>query len=221
MLCRLARLAPSVARVYRGLPARAVSSITVSKKLLKAVATEIEHEQSTYSIDESFQLFLDKSSFSLSEKEFSSQVTLTKQTDDHSVEVTFLARTLDSKGFEGEYQGNPFGNYLDFQVAVQKKSSSGALLLMCISEQSEVSVVGLMHTKDLKALDRTNIYQQNSEYRGPVLNTSDTFQGCVLEYLESLGVDHELAEFLESYSVDKEQRLYMEWLSNIEHFLTK
>jgi complement component 1 Q subcomponent-binding protein len=192
----------------------------VSKKVLKAVAAEFEHEQSSYAIDESFQPYLEKSGFTLSEKESSPQITLRKQNGDFAVEVTFLARTPDTQ--EGEEGGEAESqSYVDFQVAVQKNKSKGALVFECTSQQSELSIVGLMHTKDLGSLDRTNIYQQSSEYRGPEFNTlDDKLQACLVEYLESLGVDDELSVFLESYSLDKEQRLYMEWLSNIKQFLS-
>ena len=40
-----------------------------------------------------------------------------------------------------------------------------------------------------------------------------------MEFLDSLGVNEELASFVEVLSLDKDQRLYLKWLKNVNTFL--
>jgi len=40
-----------------------------------------------------------------------------------------------------------------------------------------------------------------------------------MEFLDSLGVNEELASFVEVLSLDKDQRLYLQWLRDVNQFL--
>jgi len=40
-----------------------------------------------------------------------------------------------------------------------------------------------------------------------------------MEFLDSLGVNEELASFVEVLSLDKDQRLYLKWLQGVNSFL--
>jgi len=229
MLSRFARLAPTISRVCRAtpmralstLPARGISQAAAVKKTLKVVSSELEHEESSYAIDESFQPFMEKSGFNLVEADSSPQITLTRQVGDTTVEITFLARTPDNQPEEEEQQGNENQNYVDFQVQIQKSKLKGGLFFECSSQNSEVSIVSLMYSQNLEELDRANIYFNNKDYRGPDFSTlDDKLQASLIEYLQSFGVNDELGSFIESYSLDKEQRLYMGWLSSLKRFLS-
>jgi len=40
-----------------------------------------------------------------------------------------------------------------------------------------------------------------------------------MDYLDTLGVNEELASFVEVLSLDKDQRLYLKWLQSLNTFL--
>lgn len=212
-------------RALSSLPMRQISTTNAVKKALKAVTAEHEHEQSTYAIDDSFQPFLIQSGFRLTENETTPQVTLQKTVEDRNIEVTFLARSpesqLDEEGNEVEQDENTNPNFVDFQVSIQKPNHKSTMVIECSASQGEVNISGLMFTKDLEKLDRSNIYMSAKEYRGPDFSTLDEkMQSSLVDYLDSLGIDDTLSQFIESYSLDKEQRLYMEWLGNLKNFLS-
>ena len=58
-------------------------------------------------------------------------------------------------------------------------------------------------------------------YAGPDFSTLDErIQTSLTEYLEGYGINEHLAAFVEVMSLDKDQRLYMQWLSNLKDFIS-
>ena len=47
----------------------------------------------------------------------------------------------------------------------------------------------------------------------------ERIQTSMTEYLNGFGVNEHLAAFIECMSLDKDQRLYMNWLSNVKDFV--
>jgi len=41
----------------------------------------------------------------------------------------------------------------------------------------------------------------------------------LVEYLQSFGINEELGIFVEHYSLEKEQKLYVNWLKNMQKFV--
>ena len=57
-------------------------------------------------------------------------------------------------------------------------------------------------------------------YSGPDFSTLDErIQNAISEYLEGFGVNEHMSAFIECMSLDKDQRLYMDWLSNLRNFV--
>jgi complement component 1 Q subcomponent-binding protein len=60
----------------------------------------------------------------------------------------------------------------------------------------------------------------NDEYMGPDFQTLDEkLQEELQNYFESLGVNSELASFVQVLTVDKDQRLYLNWLKEVNKFI--
>lgn len=59
-------------------------------------------------------------------------------------------------------------------------------------------------------------------YAGPDFSTLDErIQTALTEYLSGFGINEHLAAFVECMSLDKDQRLYMQWLSNLKDFVNE
>jgi complement component 1 Q subcomponent-binding protein len=60
----------------------------------------------------------------------------------------------------------------------------------------------------------------NDDYMGPDFQTLDEkLQEELQNYFESLGVNSELASFVQVLTVDKDQRLYLNWLKEVNKFI--
>lgn len=67
--------------------------------------------------------------------------------------------------------------------------------------------------------ENTNNYN-NDDYMGPDFQTLDEkLQEELTNYFESLGVNSELASFVQVLTVDKDQRLYLNWLKEVNKFI--
>lgn len=70
--------------------------------------------------------------------------------------------------------------------------------------------------KKLHRLER-----QIKQYAGPDFSTLDErIQTALTEYLEGFGINEHLGAFVECMSLDKDQRLYMNWLTNLKNFIS-
>lgn len=68
--------------------------------------------------------------------------------------------------------------------------------------------------------DAATEYQRRSVYAGPRFADLDENLCASLEsYLESRGLNDELAEFIAQYASWKEQKEYMDWLSKMHKFV--
>ena len=55
---------------------------------------------------------------------------------------------------------------------------------------------------------------------GPEFNTlEEKLQDEFQNYFESLGINSELASFIQVLAVDKDQRLYINWLKQVNNFI--
>lgn len=86
---------------------------------------------------------------------------------------------------------------------------------------TEISMNNVMVTDDIEAVRKLNRFErQMMEYNGPDFTTLDErIQTGITEYLEGYGVNEHLAAFVEVMSLDKDQRLYMNWLNSVQHFI--
>jgi complement component 1 Q subcomponent-binding protein, mitochondrial len=60
----------------------------------------------------------------------------------------------------------------------------------------------------------------NENYTGPEFGTLDEkLQQEFLDLLTGLGINDELGSFIEVVAVDKDQRLHMDWMTNVKNLL--
>ena len=88
---------------------------------------------------------------------------------------------------------------------------------------TEVSFNTVLVTDDVSTQKTVHRFERQIKgYAGPDFSTLDErIQGSISEYLEGFGVNEHLAAFIECMSLDKDQRLYMQWLSNLKDFINQ
>lgn len=78
----------------------------------------------------------------------------------------------------------------------------------------------MVHNDAKKMMDAGRFERSMNEYSGPDFSTLDErIQTSLTEYLEGFGINEQLAAFVEVMSLDKDQRLYMQWLTNLKSFI--
>lgn len=97
------------------------------------------------------------------------------------------------------------------------------MVVEATSIDTEINYNAVMVTEDVaqqKSLHRFE--RQMKGYAGPDFSTLDErIQTSIAEYLEGYGVNEHLCAFVECMSLDKDQRLYMNWLSNLKDFVNE
>ena len=88
---------------------------------------------------------------------------------------------------------------------------------------TEDSVNTVLVTDDVSGQKAVHRFERQIKgYAGPDFSTLDErIQGSISEYLVGFGVNEHLAAFIECMSLDKDQRLYMQWLSNLKDFINQ
>ena len=124
---------------------------------------------------------------------------------------------------EGDEERGPTENYCDFTIYITDASGKKGLVVEATSIDTEINYNAVMVSEDVaqqKALHRFE--RQMKGYAGPDFSTLDErIQTSVAEYLEGFGVNEHLCAFVEVMSLDKDQRLYMNWLSNLKDFVNE
>lgn len=86
---------------------------------------------------------------------------------------------------------------------------------------TEISFNSMMVSRNIATEKKVHRFErQMKSYPGPDFSTLDErIQTAITEYLEGFGVNEHLAAFVECMSLDKDQRLYMNWLSDLKDFV--
>jgi len=123
---------------------------------------------------------------------------------------------------EGE-ENVPSENYCDFTIFITDKSGKKGLVVEATSMDTEISLNNVTVTEDVSAAKAKHRFErQIAGYPGPDFSTLDErIQTSLTEYLSGFGVNEHLAAFIECMSLDKDQRLYMQWLSNLKNFVNQ
>ena len=108
----------------------------------------------------------------------------------------------------------------DFSVFVRFNGETG-LVFDCTTQDTEVAINNVMYTEELSKMMKISRWERSyAHYAGPDFATLDErLQTGLNEYLQALGVNEHCAAFVEVMSLDKDQRLYMNWLQQVEDFL--
>lgn len=199
------------------------------KKLTRALEKEIKYENENYTQLEDIETFLNESGFAFNEESDGIFMSLKKQIGNKVIEVNFEARQPipDDQQFSDEEQGEDeeggpeTENYCDFTIFITDSGDSKGLVIEGTTVDTEINYNSVQVSNDInevKSLHR--LERQIKQYAGPDFSTLDErIQTALTEYLEGFGVNEHLGAFVECMSLDKDQRLYMNWLSNLKNFV--
>jgi complement component 1 Q subcomponent-binding protein len=88
---------------------------------------------------------------------------------------------------------------------------------------TEISYNSVQVTDDVDKAKSVHRFERSLvQYAGPDFSTLDErIQTSLSEYLAGFGINEHLAAFVECMSLDKDQRLYMNWLSEVKDFINQ
>ena len=109
----------------------------------------------------------------------------------------------------------------EFTVRIIKKGGKSGLLVDASSMDTSFEFNTLQYSEDVNALYSDYMNQKVVDtYTGPAFNSLDErLQSEFTDLLTSMGINEELMSFMNVMSVDKDQRLYLNWLKNVQNFL--
>ena len=118
-------------------------------------------------------------------------------------------------------QGPETENYCDFTIYITDSNGKNGLVIEGTTVDTELNYNTVQVSSDVneqKSLHR--LERQIKQYAGPDFSTLDErIQTSLTEYLEGFGINEHLGAFVECMSLDKDQRLYMNWLTNLKNFV--
>ncbi|ESZ96807.1 hypothetical protein SBOR_2808 [Sclerotinia borealis F-4128] len=140
-----------------------------------------------------------------------------EDTDNSKPEDLDPESPADGEG-EGEAQGFP----ARINVIVEKKNK-GALAIEAVAEEGMIVIENAYYYTDaLHAYAKTTeaAHQRQDMYVGPPYGNLDEDLQVLLErYLDERGINQALAIFVPDYIDMKEQKEYLRWLQNVQHFI--
>lgn len=194
-------------------------------KLAEALLAEIEHEEGNDEVDkdlEDVQKLIQKS-FQIHDQAGEGVVKLTRTHGDEKIEVTFDVQDsaeTDAMEFEdnenneedGENAGD-LGFGVNFEVTITRGEKQ--LVINCVGSDG-ITVQNIRHVATSRGAEDSDVYA------GPNFDDlDDAVTEAFLDYLEERKIDADLGYFVLAYSREKEQREYVNWLKNIQSFVTK
>ena len=211
------------------LPSRSFSTSGAAGKLAKALEKELTYEKDNYVATDDTAAFLDESGFNFFEDRDGINCYLKKEADGKVIEVHFQARPppaeeegLDMpEGAEDENFNLYDNNMVEFSVVIRRDGSETGLLFDCASSETEISISNVAHSDQISKDVKTARFERNfCTYNGPDFNSLDErLQAGLSEFLQAHGIDEHLAAFVEVMSLDKDNRLYMQWLEDMQNFV--
>lgn len=189
-------------------------------------------------LDETFQEYLDKSGFSIVERPGKNEAELKKTTaDGETVRVLFDVAQVSNLPYDAslaEAAANEQAineddydalsdNFANVTVVVSKegRSTLGFELLMNIQEGSFYVDSVTPYQGDNVALPESAEAdaQRDAVYHGPPFsNLDEQLQESLEVFLESRGINEDLASFIGTYSEFKENNEYVDWLKKMKEF---
>ena len=204
-------------------PSRRFFSNKYATELKKILSQEIAYEEKEYTPMEQGELndFLKANGFKLNDTTTEALITLTKSSPEYSITVRFMPRSPPMQAEDENQEEQEPDNYAPFTIILKKTNETKGLLIEAASQESSINV-SQVHFSDNIEDFYVNFFNGRSlnTYFGPEFETLDErLQSSFYNWLESLGINEELASFIESYSLDKDQRLYYSWLKDLKSFI--
>lgn len=128
----------------------------------------------------------------------------------------------DEEKEDDEEHGPETENYCDFTVYVMDSNGKNGMVIEGTTVDTEINYNSVQVSNDVSEQKKLHrLERQIKQYAGPDFSTLDErIQTALTEYLEGFGINEHLGAFVECMSLDKDQRLYMNWLSNLKNFIS-
>jgi complement component 1 Q subcomponent-binding protein len=106
----------------------------------------------------------------------------------------------------------------DFQFRITKQGQKSGILVYATLLDNSIEYNSIIFSDKVEELFKNG--SQSDDYMGPDFHTlEEKLQEEFQNYFESLGINSELASFIQVLTVDKDQRLYINWLKQVNNFL--
>lgn len=201
-------------------------------KLELKISSSIPNE-----LDPAYNDFLNNSGFKVIEADGKSNVQLLKETEsgetirvffdiDEVTDIPISDPAAEEVSMDEEIDSLD-SMLCNVRVLVEKPSENNGLLINLFLQGSESSfLVDFVNYQDNTAqllneqILKNNEFVDKFKYQGPRFSDLDeSLQTSFESYLESKGIDEELADFIISYSEFKEEKEYRVWLKSLAGFL--
>lgn len=173
---------------------------------------------------------MDDNGWTLAEEDNSNLMVLNKSVDGQNVSVYFTSRSppMEDEEGQGEEEGEEydaedgFGNFdlCEFTIYIEKNQNQ-ILAIDALTLDGDLQINTCNIINDITTHRNLNPFSASTNnYKGPEFQTLDeTLQMALFDYIGTLGINEEFSSLIEMQSLDKEQRLYMNWLENVNDFL--
>lgn len=224
---------------------RQKSSLTSSDAQLAAVLkNEIKIETSTDELSDAteYTKWLESSGFQLNATPGKDEVELIKKEGGEVIHVFFSVSDITNadafdmpneyEGMEGEQanEGELEGGEEDYDLGgspirtnVVIEKNGAALSIECVIESNLLLIENLTPYDSAEialAANAEGDYKRREVFQGPAFsNLDENLQSALEQYLESRGIDSDLANFISDYSSIRENEEYILWLKKIQNFV--
>merc|ERR1719277_2531642 len=123
---------------------------------------------------------------------------------------------MDMEAGDGEVE--PESESTEMSVTVENKAGDAGLVFYCSTQTGEEHRYIIGNVKNFSSVKEK---ESVSSYNGPDFeDLDDKLQEALDEYLAELGMSSEVCDFVDALAVDKEQREYVNWLKNVQKFMS-
>jgi hypothetical protein len=208
---RLALSAPSLMCVAPLPIARYQSRLSAAAK--EELDDELQNERATPKIPDGW---------SVSHKKGESRFIMKKKHNDEALTVVCQLQVLDPEVAERRAAGEGSDVVEHYPFTLQVERNGRVIDFGLTFADGELVIDGMTHYESAAiAKDDTaeGDLRRERQYQGPTFaELSSTFVDAVVDYLETRGVNDDLALFVAEYSYSVEQQEYEEWLRNVVEF---
>lgn len=211
------------------------ASLTAADSQLAGILnTEIKLEADTDEpAPEIISDFLKTSGFNIVEKEGVDEVELIKKDGGETIHVFFSVSDItndsaesffeNAEGQEGEVPEDVEGDMPPIRANIVVEKASGALGVECVVQNNVLLIESITpYASGELALSNSAEadYKRREVYQGPPFtNLDENVQSSFEQYLETRGIDTDLADFIIEYSSHRENKEYVNWLKKFKTFV--
>merc|ERR1711957_262385 len=110
-------------------------------------------------------------------------------------------------------------NFNEFSFKISKSGQKSGMMVYGTLIDNSIEYNTILFSEKVEEIFN-NEGQNTDDYMGPDFQTLDEkLQEEFQNYFEGLGINGELASFVQVLTVDKDQRLYLNWLKNVNKFI--